>query len=75
MNSFPGQLLFDASPLLHCAKADRLDVLGDLVGAFASMTTRAVIDEIGRNGTDARTVVTTSERPRCVPMQKYMVGR
>lgn len=51
------QLLFDASPLLDSAKADRLDVLGDLLNGSVPVTTQAVIDEVGRNHADARTVV------------------
>lgn len=47
-------LLFDASPLLHTAKADRLDVLGDLVGDFSCLTTQAVIDEVVRRLPGAR---------------------
>ncbi|GAA3749000.1 hypothetical protein [Salinactinospora qingdaonensis] len=53
--------MFDASPLLHSAKADRLDVLGDLVKGFAPATTRAVLDEIHRNDPQASTAVLRAE--------------
>ncbi|WP_232524260.1 hypothetical protein [Nocardiopsis gilva] len=36
---------------------DRLDVLGDLVRRLSCTTTRAVLDEIGRNDSRARTAV------------------
>jgi hypothetical protein len=52
VTSPPARLLFDASPLLHSAKADRLDVLGDLVRDAECVTTRAVLDEIGRRRGD-----------------------
>ncbi|WP_067965032.1 hypothetical protein [Nocardiopsis trehalosi] len=60
MTSPPARLLFDASPLLHSAKADRLDVLGDLVRDAECVTTRAVLDEIGRRHTDALCTVTNA---------------
>lgn len=51
-------LLFDTPPLLHAIKADRLDVLGDLVKDFTCLTTRAVVDEAGRRYAGARAEVT-----------------
>lgn len=50
-------LLFDASPLLHSAKADRLDVLGNLVRGSVSVTTRAVVEEVARNDAAAAAAV------------------
>ncbi|MFV2194981.1 hypothetical protein [Nocardiopsis sp. LOL_012] len=53
MSSFDAPFLFDASPLLHAAKADRLDVLGDLARERPCLTTRSVLDEIRRNDAEA----------------------
>ncbi|MGW5877916.1 hypothetical protein ACWFMI_15375 [Nocardiopsis terrae] len=53
----PAALLFDTPPLLHAAKADRLDVLGDLIRDFTCLTTRAVLDEAGRRHAGARTQI------------------
>lgn len=57
MPSSHDPLLFDASPLLHAAKADRLDVFGSLVTGAQCLTTRSVLDEIRRNSADAHAEV------------------
>lgn len=41
-----GPLIFDTMVLSHCALADRLDVLGDLVLAYSCATTTLVWDEL-----------------------------
>jgi len=51
------RLLFDTPPLLHSAKADRLDVLGDLISGLDAVTTRAVVDEVGSKHAEARAAV------------------
>lgn len=43
-------LVWDASGLHHAAKADRLDVLGDVAKPFDSVTTAAVVEELARYG-------------------------
>jgi predicted nucleic acid-binding protein len=44
-------LVWDASGLHHAAKAERLDVLGDVAKkAYDSVTTAAVVDELARYG-------------------------
>lgn len=60
MASFDPPFLFDASPLLHAAKADRLDVFGDLVRGKECLTTRSVLDEVRRNDADAHEAVLRS---------------
>jgi predicted nucleic acid-binding protein len=49
----PGEalLVFDASPLSHFARADRLDALTALVKDYRCVTTRAVRDELERGVT------------------------
>jgi predicted nucleic acid-binding protein len=43
-------LVWDASALHHAARADRLDVLGDIVKAYDSVITATVLDELDRHG-------------------------
>lgn len=43
-------LAWDASALHHAARADRLDVLGDVAKAYDNVTTAAVIEELARYG-------------------------
>jgi predicted nucleic acid-binding protein len=43
-------LVWDASGLHHAARADRLDVLGDLVKAYDNVTTAAVVEELAGYG-------------------------
>lgn len=52
MNASPRTLLIDASPLLYAARLDRLDVLGSLLEDYECLTTRAIIEEVGRNDAD-----------------------
>ncbi|MFJ9557759.1 hypothetical protein ACIRPH_28445 [Nocardiopsis sp. NPDC101807] len=68
----PVPLLFDASPLLHAAKADRLDVLGDLVSGSSCLTTQAVIDEVGRRHPGARSEVVAAAWLTVVPTDSLM---
>jgi predicted nucleic acid-binding protein len=44
------QLVFDTTPLIHFARADRLDVLGDLMSRRRCVTTSVVRDEIIHGG-------------------------
>lgn len=44
------QLVFDATQLIHFARADRLDVLGDLMAKRRCVTTSVVRDEIMEGG-------------------------
>ncbi|THV28638.1 hypothetical protein [Glycomyces paridis] len=44
------ELVFDATPLIHFARADRLDVLGDLMSPRRCATTSAVREEIMHGG-------------------------
>lgn len=67
MTSFAEPFLFDASPLLHAAKADRLDVLGDLVRDRDCLTTQSVLDEVRRNDLAAHTAVVRAAWIRTVP--------
>jgi len=46
-----GVLVFDASPLIHFARADELEALRDLVKVFECVTTKAVLGEL-RNGAE-----------------------
>lgn len=43
-------LVWDASGLHHAARADRLDVLGDIVKAYDNVTTATVLAELDRHG-------------------------
>jgi predicted nucleic acid-binding protein len=43
-------LVWDASGLHHAARADRLDVLGDVAKAYRNVTTAAVVQELDRYG-------------------------
>ncbi|PSK96521.1 putative nucleic acid-binding protein [Murinocardiopsis flavida] len=61
------RLIFDASPLLHAARADRLDVLGSLVDGRECVTTQAVMDEIRRNSQEAHTAVAEEKWVTVVP--------
>lgn len=67
MTSFDEPFLFDASPLLHAAKADRLDVLGDLVKSRECLTTQSVLDEVRRNDGDAHALVVRAGWIRTMP--------
>lgn len=68
MDDSASSLAFDASPLLHTARADRLDVLGDLLAGTPCVTTLAVIEEIGRNDETARSRVEATEWVSVVPV-------
>ncbi|WP_017583611.1 hypothetical protein [Nocardiopsis valliformis] len=67
MTPFDEPFLFDAPPLLHGAKADRLDVIGDLVRGHDCLTTQSVLDEVRRNDPDAHAVVVRAPWVRTVP--------
>lgn len=41
---------WDASALHHAARADRLDVFGDLTKSYDNVTTAAVVEELARYG-------------------------
>jgi predicted nucleic acid-binding protein len=43
-------LVWDASALHHAARADRLDVFGDVAKAYDNVTTAAVVDELAGYG-------------------------
>lgn len=48
-------LVWDASPLVHAHRIDRLDVLGDIAhgpcsAPWANYTTAAVVEELGQHG-------------------------
>jgi predicted nucleic acid-binding protein len=43
-------LVWDASALHHAARADRLDVFGDLAKAHDNVTTAAVLEELASHG-------------------------
>ncbi|MEU3307171.1 hypothetical protein [Nocardiopsis sp. NPDC006832] len=52
MDASPRKLLIDTSPLLYAARLDRLDVLGSVLEDYECLTTRAIIEEVGRNDAD-----------------------
>lgn len=43
-------LVWDASALHHAARADRLDVFGDLAKSYDNVTTAAVLEELAGHG-------------------------
>ncbi len=51
-----GVLVFDASPLIHFARANELEALRDLVKDFECVTTKAVLGEL-RNGAERHSAV------------------
>ncbi|GAA1466900.1 hypothetical protein NE857_14720 [Nocardiopsis exhalans] len=67
MTPFDEPFLFDASPLLHAAKADRLEVLGDLVRDHDCLTTQSLLDEVRRNDLAVHIAVVRAAWIRTVP--------
>ena len=63
LNAFPRTLLIDASPLLYAARLDRLDVLGSLLEDYECLTTRAIIEEVGRNDADGEAAKRITSAP------------
>lgn len=61
MPSHTDRLLFDASPLLHASRADRLDVLASFVDGAEWATTQAVMDEVRRNSPQAHEEVSAAK--------------
>lgn len=63
MDASPRALLIDASPLLYAARIDRLDVLGSLLEDHECLTTRAIIEEVGRNDADGEAAKRITSAP------------
>ena len=59
--------IFDTSPLSHFAKAEELEVLGELTGARDRFVTQAVLDELARG-------VQQYERLGAVHQLEWLVG-